>query len=93
MTELYAIYKKLIPSNKSPFFQLLILTFCSSHPWSKDCHFNKEEELSKSPGLHIQVHKYHEKTIMQKDTKVEAVIDFIFLGSKIIADGDYSHET
>ena len=48
--------------------------------------------MSKSPGLHIQVHKYHEKTIMQKDTKVEAVIDFIFLGSKIIADGDYSHE-
>ena len=24
--------------------------------------------------------------------KVETVIDFIFLGSKIIADGDYSHE-
>ena len=24
--------------------------------------------------------------------KVEAVTDFIFLGSKIIADGDYSHE-
>ena len=48
--------------------------------------------MSKSPGLHIKVHKYHEKTIMQKDTKVEAVIDFIFLGSKIIADGDCSHE-
>ena len=24
--------------------------------------------------------------------KVEAVTDFIFLGSKITADGDYSHE-
>ena len=24
--------------------------------------------------------------------KVEKVIDFIFLGSKIIVDGDYSHE-
>ena len=24
--------------------------------------------------------------------KVEAMIDFIFLGSKITADGDYSHE-
>ena len=24
--------------------------------------------------------------------KVKAVVDFIFLGSKIIADGDYSHE-
>ena len=30
---------------------------------------------------------------MQKDTKVEAVIDFIFLGSKIIAEGDCGHET
>ena len=27
-----------------------------------------------------------------KGEKVEAVTDFIFLGSKIIADGDYSHE-
>ena len=27
-----------------------------------------------------------------KGEKVEAVTDFIFLGSKITADGDYSHE-
>ena len=27
-----------------------------------------------------------------KGEKVEAVIDFIFLGSKIIADGNWSHE-
>ena len=27
-----------------------------------------------------------------RSRKVEAVIDFIFLGSKITADGDYDHE-
>ena len=31
--------------------------------------------------------------LMKDKEKVEAVTDFIFLGSKIIADDDYSHET
>ena len=36
---------------------------------------------------------FHPNTSWQiKTEKVEAVTDFIFVGFKIIADGDYSHE-
>ena len=56
------------------------------------------KEESEKPGLKLNIKK---TKIMASDPitswqlegeKVETVTDFIFLGSKIIADGDYSHE-
>ena len=35
---------------------------------------------------------YNGSTIFLEEEKVEAVIDFVFLGSKLPADSDYSHE-
>ena len=56
------------------------------------------KEESEKPGLKFNI----QETIIMASSpitswqlegeKVETVTDFIFLGSKIIADGDYSHE-
>ena len=46
-------------------------------------HYNDIKEKSKR-GLCVGV--------SSEGLSLEAVTDFIFLGSKIIADGDYSHE-
>ena len=56
------------------------------------------EEGSEKVGLKLNIHKTKIKasgpiTSWQIDGEtVETVSDFIFLGSKITADGDYSHE-
>ena len=56
------------------------------------------KEESEKAGLKLNIHKTkimasHPNTSWQiEGGKVEAVTDFIFLGFKIIADGDYSHE-
>ena len=53
---------------------------------------------SEKPGLKLNIHKMKIKgsgpiTLWQIDGEtMETVTDFIFLGSKITADGDYSHE-
>ena len=58
----------------------------------------KMKEESKKVGLKLNVHKTKIMasspiTSWQIDGEtVETVSDFIFLGSKITADGDYSHE-
>ena len=58
----------------------------------------KLNEESEKAGLKLSIQKTKIMasgpiTSWQKDgKKVETVIDFIFLGSKIIADGDCSHE-
>ena len=58
----------------------------------------KVNEESEKAGLKLSIQKMKIMasgpiTSWQKDgKKVETVIDFIFLGSKIIADGDCSHE-
>ena len=58
----------------------------------------KMKDESKKAGLKLNVQKTKIMasspiTLMQIDgEKVEIVSDFIFLGSKIIADGDCSHE-
>ena len=50
----------------------------------------KVKEESEKVGLKLNI---QETKIMQIDRKtVETVADFIFLGSKITADGDCSHE-
>ena len=57
----------------------------------------KVKEESEKAGLKLSIQKMkimasRPITSWQIDgKKVETVIDFIFLGSKIIADGDYSH--
>ena len=57
----------------------------------------KVKEESEKAGLKLSIQKMKIMasgpiTSWQIDgKKVETVIDFIFLGSKIIADGDYSH--
>ena len=59
----------------------------------------KVQEKSEKVGLKLNIHK---TKIMASGPitswqivgeTVETVVDFIFLGSKITADGDYSHET
>ena len=56
----------------------------------------KEESETAGSKLHIQKTKITASgtiTSWQRDgKKVEPVRDFIFLGSKITVDGDYSHE-
>ena len=53
----------------------------------------KEESLKKKKKLKTKQNKKHTKIMAWKiGKKLEAVIDFLFLGSKITADGDYSHE-
>ena len=62
----------------------------------------KVKEDSEKPGLKLNFQKKKKKTkIMASSSitswqtdgeKVEAVTDFLFLGSKITADGDCSHE-
>ena len=55
----------------------------------------KVKEESEKVGLNLNIHK---TKIMASDPitswqiDVETVADFIFLGSKITTDGDYSHE-
>ena len=57
------------------------------------------EEASEKAGLKLNIHKTKimaSGPITSRQTegeKVEAVTDFLFLGSKITADGDCSHET
>ena len=56
------------------------------------------KEESEKAGLKLNIRKTNITvsgpiTLWQTDVeKVETVADFIFLGSKITADGDYSHE-
>ena len=55
-----------------------------------------KEEIEKG-GLKLNIQKSKTMasgpiTLWQIGEKVEAVTDFIFLGSKIIADGNFSHE-
>ena len=58
----------------------------------------KVKEESEKTGLKLNIQKtkimaYRPITSWQIDEeKVETVTDFIFLGSKITADGDFSHE-
>ena len=58
----------------------------------------KVEEETQRVGLKLNIHKTKIMatgpiTSWQIDGQtVETVIDFLFLGSKITADGDYSHE-
>ena len=58
----------------------------------------KVKEKSERAGLKLNIQKTKIMTsgpITSRQTdgeKVEAVTDFIFLDSKITADGDYSHE-
>ena len=54
----------------------------------------KVKEESEKVGLKVNIKKIKIPiTSWQIDGKiVETVADFIFLGSKITADGDYSHE-
>ena len=42
-----------------------------------------------NPKVKEETHQYPQTRILET---VETVADFIFLGSKITADGDYSHE-
>ena len=58
----------------------------------------KVKEESKKAGLNLSIQKikimaFGPITLWQIDAEtVETVTDFIFLGFKITADGDYSHE-
>ena len=54
----------------------------------------KEESEKASLKLNIKKDKimYLVPSLLEEE-KVEAVTDFLFLGSKITVDGDYSHET
>ena len=58
----------------------------------------KVKEESEKAGLKLNIQKmktmaFGPITSLQIDgEKMETVTDFIFLGSKITADGDYSHE-
>ena len=58
----------------------------------------KVKEESEKPGLKLNLQKTKITasvpiTSCQRDSeKMETVTDFIFLGSKITADGDWSHE-
>ena len=50
----------------------------------------KVKEESEKAGLKLNSHKSDHGKF--KGEKMETVADFIFLGSKIFADGDFSHE-
>ena len=55
------------------------------------------KEESEKPGLKLNIKKTEimasrPLTSWQRGDRVEAVADFLFLGSKITADGDCSHE-
>ena len=58
----------------------------------------KVKEESEKAGLKLNIEKTKIMTSSPTTSwqidgeKVETVTDFIFLGSKITADGDYSHE-
>ena len=58
----------------------------------------KVKEKSEKVGLKLNIHKRKSMasgpiTLWQTDREtMETVTDFIFLGSRITADGDYSHE-
>ena len=53
----------------------------------------KVKEESEKVGLKLNIQKTCPVTSWQIDEEtVETVADFIFMGSKIIADGDCSHE-
>ena len=57
----------------------------------------KVEEESEKAGLKLNIQKMNIMasgtiTSWEIDGKLETVSDFIFLGSKITADGDCSHE-
>ena len=58
----------------------------------------KVKEKSEKPGLKLGIQKTEIMTPSPitswqiEEEKMETVIDFIFLGSKITADGDCSHE-
>ena len=58
----------------------------------------KVKEESEKAGLKLNIHKRKivascPITLWQiEEETIETVTDFIFLGSKITADGDYSHE-
>ena len=60
--------------------------------------FMKVKEESEKVGLKLNIHKTKImasgpiSSWQMDEEKVETVIDFIFLGSKIIAGGDCSHE-
>ena len=62
----------------------------------------KVKEESEKSGVKLNIQKKKKKKIMASGPittwqiygeMMETVTDFIFLGSQIIADGDYSHET
>ena len=62
-------------------------------------HLIKMKEESKKAGLKLNIQKQRSWHLAPSITwwqieggKVEAVIDFLFLGSKITVDGDCSHE-
>ena len=50
------------------------------------------KEESKKAGLKLNIKIMVSGPITSKQTEVEAVTSFLFLGSKFIVDGDYSHE-
>ena len=59
----------------------------------------KVKEQSEKPGLKLNIKKKMKIMVSSSITswqidgeKMEMVTDFIFLGSKIVADDDYSHE-
>ena len=59
------------------------------------CVFLKAKEEGEKAGLKLNIQKMKIMSsgpITLWQTDVETVRDFIFLGSKITADGDYSHE-
>ena len=51
-----------------------------------------QRETRRSPNLKIKNNFKIKYELKEWDTTMEAVTDFIFLGSKITADGDCSHE-
>ena len=73
------------------------------HLWQKEkeelrCHLMKVKEKSRKAGLKLNIQKirimaFNPITSRQADEeKMETVTNFIFLGSKITADGDCSHQ-
>ena len=52
----------------------------------------KVKEKSEKAGLKLNIRDHPLTSWQIEGEKVEAVTDFIFLGSKITADGDCSHE-
>ena len=79
------------------YLQLLILLLAISEEEPKSL-LMKVKEVSEKAGLKLNIQKTKIKTFgsiisWQIDVEtMETVTSFIFLGSKITADGDYSHE-